>query len=142
MAPGSEEARRMQAQIDNLADKLGKLSESMGALAAVQAANHNQNRGDIHRLNGSVDAALNTIAIGFEKIGDKLSSRMDKHEEKVSGMFVGFKGQVDVSMEKMNTRIGAVEMQVVKIFAYATGAGLVLGASASIAKFALDHWLK
>ena len=61
----------MQNQINTLAEKVASLS-------AVQKANHEQNRSDIHRLANGQQTLIDTLTVGLEKISDKITAAMEK----------------------------------------------------------------
>lgn len=95
----------MQQQITALAEKVASLT-------ALQRANHDENRRDIHRLNNSQQSLLDALTDGLERIGDKIDHRVAPVESsirtlqlqwaKATGYAIGISGA------------GAVVFQIVK----------------------------
>lgn len=63
----------MQQQINTLAEKVA-------ALTALQKANHEENRRDIHRLNNANQTLLDSLAEGLDKIASKIDQRLSPVE--------------------------------------------------------------
>ncbi len=61
----------MQLQINALAEKVA-------ALTALQSANHDSNRKDIHRLSNGQQDLLDALTHGMDKIADKIGGEMGK----------------------------------------------------------------
>jgi hypothetical protein len=95
----------MQTQITALAERVASLS-------ALQMANHQENRRDIHRLNNSQQSLLDALTDGLERIGDKIDHRvapvetsiraLERQWAKATGYAIGITG------------VGALVFQLVK----------------------------
>jgi hypothetical protein len=62
--------------VTNMEERIVRLEEQT-------AANHKQNRGDIHRLFNGQQDLLDAITKGLESIGEKISRRCDEIEKDV-----------------------------------------------------------
>jgi len=84
----------MQLQIDQLTAAVRSQAERIASMETRQEANHNQNRGDIHRLNNAQQDLLDALHDGLEKIADKIGGKMDR----ITGDVVTLKVQFSRAM--------------------------------------------
>ncbi len=77
------EERHMQLQINSLTEK-------MGALTALQAANHNQNRSDIHDLRDGQQTMLDRLTEGLKEIADTINHRMSPVEGRIHNLEIAW----------------------------------------------------
>lgn len=59
------------------------MEKRLASLEALQAAQHQQNRGDIHRLFNGQQTILDAMRDGLDKIADKIGERCSSIEEEV-----------------------------------------------------------
>lgn len=63
--------------------KIEGMEREMAALTATMKANHEQNRGDIHRLFNMQQAITDSLTAGLNHIADKIGERCDSIESDV-----------------------------------------------------------
>lgn len=68
--------------------QINVLGQRVASLESLTAANHAENRRDIHRLSNGQQLVIDALTAGLDKLGDKIDRRVASFEESVGKRFV------------------------------------------------------